>query len=250
MLQVIVLIGSSASAYDISRDIASVAKEVHVASRSTTKGTPSKQQGYSNLWTHSMIKRAYEDGTIVFQDGCSVLVDVILHCTGYKYDFPFLETDDVVSVDDNCVGPLYQHIFPPQLSPWLSFIGLPWKVVPFPLFELQSKWVAGILSGQISLPPQEEMMEDVKTFYAKLEAAGVPKRYTHNMSDYQFEYDDWLAAQCEIPPSEEWRIQMYEATGINRVVRPETYRDEWEDDDLVFQAHEDFLHYNVSSVNK
>lgn len=31
-------------------------------------------------------------------------------------------------MDDNCVGPLYKHVFPPQLAPSLSFIGLPWKV--------------------------------------------------------------------------------------------------------------------------
>lgn len=48
----------------------------------------------------------------------------------YKYEFPFLETRGVVTVDDNRVGPLYKHVFPPALAPWLSFVGLPWKVVP------------------------------------------------------------------------------------------------------------------------
>ena len=37
--QVVVLIGSFASAVDISRDIAGVAKDVHIASRSVTDGT-------------------------------------------------------------------------------------------------------------------------------------------------------------------------------------------------------------------
>ncbi|KAL5728227.1 hypothetical protein ACHQM5_001339 [Ranunculus cassubicifolius] len=243
--KVVVLIGSSASAYDISRDIAIVAKEVHVASRSFRGETPTIQYGYNNLWTHSMIKNAHEDGTIVFQDGSSIPADIILHCTGYKYDFPFLETNNIVNVDDNRVGPLYQHVFPPQLAPWLSFIGLPWKVIPFPLCELQSKWVAGILSGQFTLPSQEEMMSDVETFYANLEKAGVPKRYTHNMDSYQFEYDDWLAAQCGVPLSEEWRKEMYMANRRNRVIRPENYRDEWEDQDLVLLARQDFVKYNV-----
>ncbi|KAF5207772.1 Flavin-containing monooxygenase fmo gs-ox-like [Thalictrum thalictroides] len=241
--KVVVLIGSSASACDISRDIAKVAKEVHVASRSITSETPTKPVGYNNLWMHSMIKSAHDDGTLVFQDGSSVLVDVILHCTGYKYDFPFLETANIVTVDDNRVGPLYEHVFPPSLAPWLSFIGLPWKVVPFPLCELQSKWVAGILSGRISLPSQEEMMSNVEAFYAKLEAAGMPKRYTHNMASYQFEYDDWLAARCPCAPIEEWRKQMYAATSKNKVIQPETYRDEWEDHNWLLQAHKDFHQY-------
>ncbi|KAF6152992.1 hypothetical protein GIB67_021597 [Kingdonia uniflora] len=243
--QVVVVIGSSASAIDISRDIAGVAKEVHVASRSITKETASEQLDNKNIWLHPMIERALDDGTVIFGNESSADVDAILHCTGYKYHFPFLETSNIVNVDDNCVGPLYQHIFPPLLAPWLSFVGLPWKVIPFPLFELQSKWVAGVLSGRIQLPSQEEMMAKVEEFYLKLEAAGVPKRYTHNMSDYQFDYNDWLAGECEFPASEEWRKQMYTATGKNRIARPETYRDEWEDQHLVLQAQEDFLHCSL-----
>lgn len=46
----------------------------------------------------------------------------------YKYHFPFLETNGIVTVDDNRVGPLYKHVFPPALAPSLSFVGLPWKV--------------------------------------------------------------------------------------------------------------------------
>ncbi|XP_042512302.1 flavin-containing monooxygenase FMO GS-OX-like 5 isoform X2 [Macadamia integrifolia] len=214
--QVVVLIGSSSSASDISRDIARVAKEVHIAARSVTDETMVKQPGYENIWLHPMIKSAHGDGTMLFKDGSSVLPDVVLHCTGYKYHFPFLDTRDIVTVEDNCVGPLYKHVFPPSLAPWLSFIGLPWK---------------------------EEMMEDVNNFYSKIEAAGWPKRYTHNMGDYQFEYDDWLATECGCSVTEEWRKKMYDANGRNKHARPETYRDEWEDQHLILQANEDFLQY-------
>jgi len=51
-----------------------------------------------------------------------------ISCFRYKYHFPFLETNGIVSVDDNRVGPLYKHVFPPHLAPWLSFVGLPCKV--------------------------------------------------------------------------------------------------------------------------
>jgi len=239
----VIIIGASASAVDISRDIASTAKEVHIADRSAPVRTCEKQPGYNNLWLHSMIDRAEEDGSVVFQDGSSIKADVIMHCTGYLYDFPFLGDDSTITVDDNRIDPLYKHVFPPEVAPQLSFIGLPWKVIPFPLFELQSKWVARVLSGRIMLPSKEEMMEDVKAFYSKLEARGWPKRYTHNFSNYQFEYDDWLAEQCSHTPIEEWRKQMYNFNGINKAVRPESYRDEWDDDHLVAEANEYFKKY-------
>lgn len=145
--------------------------------------------------------------------------------------FPFLGDDSTITVDDNHVNPLYKHVFPPEVAPQLSFIGLPLKVsfsakchspsvthahahplwcslrsetllcsnqaIPFPLVELQSKWVAGVLSGWIELPSKDEMMEDVKAFYSKLEARGWPKRYTDNLSNCQVDVYEYLVKLCE-----------------------------------------------------
>lgn len=46
-------------------------------------------------------------------------------------------------------------------------------------FDLQSKWVARVLSGKILLPDEEEQMVSTKEFYRRLEELGVPKRFTH-----------------------------------------------------------------------
>ncbi|XP_024030550.1 flavin-containing monooxygenase FMO GS-OX-like 4 [Morus notabilis] len=248
--QVVILIGSSASAVDISREIAGAAKEVHVASRSIVDENIGKQPGYDNMWLHPMIKSAHEDGSVIFQDGSVIVADVILHCTGYKYYFPFLETNGIVTMDDNRVGPLYKHVFPPALAPWLSFVGLPWKVIPFPLWELQSQWIAGLLSDRITLPSEEEMMADVNAFYSTLEVSCKPKRYTHQMPGLsQFEYDDWLAVQCGFLVSEGWRKEMYAYASKRKRTHPETYRDDWDDEDLILQAHHDFAKYLPNGIN-
>ncbi|KAM3734898.1 hypothetical protein ACB098_10G048500 [Castanea mollissima] len=126
--QVVVLIGNSVSAFDISWELAGVAKEVHIAARTVIDETFRKQPAYDNMWLHPMIKDVCEDGSVNFLDGSIVIANIILHCTGYEYHFPFLETNGIVTVDDNRVGPLYNHIFPPALAPRLSFVGLLWKV--------------------------------------------------------------------------------------------------------------------------
>lgn len=46
----------------------------------------------------------------------------------YRYKFPFLESKGRVEIDDNRVGPLFEHTFSPSLSPSLSFVGIPRKV--------------------------------------------------------------------------------------------------------------------------
>ena len=252
--QVVVIVGASNSGADISREIAGVAREVHMADRWAPAATCRRLPGYRNLWLRSMVERADADGTtVVFRDGSSVRADVVMHCTGYKYSFPFLLTaagdgdTAVVSVDDNRIHPLYKHVFVPQLAPHLAFIGLPFKVIPFPMFQLQASWVAGALSGRIQLPSEEEMMEDVRALYSELEVMGWPVRYTHCMKHSQFEYDEWLAEQCqcggEAGRVEEWRKDMFNATRKKKLQCPETYRDEWDDHHLLEQAYQDFNNY-------
>lgn len=68
---------------------------------------------------------------------------------------------------------------------WHDFKMREVQVVPFPICELQSRWVAMALSGRVALPPVEEMMQSVEAFYAKLEASGKSKRLAHNLSTTQ-----------------------------------------------------------------
>ena len=46
----------------------------------------------------------------------------------YKFSFPFLRTNGIVTVDDNRVGPLYKHVFSPEIGSRLSFVGIPCNV--------------------------------------------------------------------------------------------------------------------------
>ena len=71
---------------------------------------------------------------------------------------------------------LYQHIFPPDVAPSISFVGLPWKVVPFAQYELQAKWIARVLSGRADLPSRRKMHAHIQAFYKELRLNNVPKR--------------------------------------------------------------------------
>ncbi|XP_073061225.1 flavin-containing monooxygenase FMO GS-OX5-like isoform X1 [Primulina eburnea] len=191
--QIVVVIGEGPSAIDISRDICDVAREVHLSSRSPNVEV-SKLVSGNNMWQHSMIDYVNENGEVAFQDGALVQADIILHCTGYNYSFPFLKTDGIVNVEDNRVGPLYKHIFPPKLAPNLSFVGLPYQTLVFLHIDLQAKWVSHILSGLGLLPSKEEMVAEVEEHYRQMEAKGIPQHHTHCLH-LKFEYLDWLVNQ-------------------------------------------------------
>ncbi|KAL6326059.1 hypothetical protein AAG906_000934 [Vitis piasezkii] len=226
---VVVLIGFGPSAFDISRDVATVAKEVHIATRAPNV-TVGKLDNHKNIWQHEMIEFVDEDGKVVFQDGSSVHADTIFYCTGYKYHFPFIETNGIVTIDDNRVGPLYKHVFPPGLAPWLSFIGMPKQGTPFMTAELQSKWLAHVLSGKALLPTKEEMMSDIEKYYHHMEETGVPKRFTHVLPPNEIEYMNWLLAQVGMPPLKEWRGRMYKECAMLAKAKRDGYKDQWDDD--------------------
>ena len=145
-------------------------------------------------------------------------VDVVMYATGYLYHFPFFDESPVeCRIEDNRVENLYQHVFLPHMAPSLSFIGIPWKVVPFPLFELQARWIGNLLSGVISLPSEQAMRDDIEKTYKAL--GDLPKRYTHRFdAESQGEYAKWLGKQCgeEDRAWPAWRRDMYLVSGQNR----------------------------------
>ncbi|XP_071701098.1 flavin-containing monooxygenase FMO GS-OX5-like [Rutidosis leptorrhynchoides] len=199
--QVVVIIGNGSSAHDISRELATVAKEIHMSSRSPNAKV-SKHDKYNNTWLHSKIEGVFKDGTIKFQDEVvSVKADTIIHCTGYEFHIPFLNTNGIISINDKRVAPTYGNVFPPQLAPRLSFVGLFHTGMTFLPAELQSKWIARALSGKVSLPSEKEMLNQVKIVYTQMEEKGIPKSHTHSLN-LNMEYTDWLSDQLGImrPP--------------------------------------------------
>ncbi|UGS34912.1 flavin-containing monooxygenase [Capillimicrobium parvum] len=98
------------------------------------------------------------DGRLVtFSDGSTHTVDAMVCATGYDVDLPYLSRDV-----HGLLGPdlaLYQRTFHPDL-PGLGVIGQFLAQGPyFPLLELQARWIAGVWSGEVALPPQPAMRQ-------------------------------------------------------------------------------------------
>ncbi|KAK8711188.1 hypothetical protein V6N13_146479 [Hibiscus sabdariffa] len=226
--KVVVLIGNGPSAVDLLKEISPLAKQVHVAVRSSFPML--RVDNYDKAWQHSMIECTHKDGKVVFQDGAIVDADVIIHCTGYKYHYPFLKSNGIVTVDDNRVGPMYKHAFPPSLAPWLSFVGLTNRAVVFRVMELQARWVAKVLSGTVELPSQEAMSSSVEQLYSEMEKKGLPKNHTHGLMEAEVEYASWLAAQLNIKPLKRWK-ELTVVSIVKGVVQyGENFRDTWDID--------------------
>lgn len=225
----VVLWGAAASGSDIAREIQRVAKEVHWCGHALQNNRqprpilqPKSQQ--CSIVTHDDPLGFDDRGRLVFKDEPDLdEIDTFMFCTGYDYQFPFLDTD-IVNVTDNRVHPLYQDLISPTY-PNLAFIGLPYLVVPFPLFEMQARWFSRLLAGQFKLPDKAAMAYAIDSHAQNLRAAGVKTRHWHKLAEKQTPYFNLLAAQCSDPPLPDWFGLLTKAAQQARLANPAHFRD-------------------------
>lgn len=218
------------------------------------KLTQMRQSLKENVYLKSNAVRVGGSGDLVyFEDERDepVKIDTILWCTGYEYSVPFLETGLESGKDGNVdkleistskgrIEPLYEHLFHPRFAQSLSFIGLGFKILPFPFFEIQSQWVARCIAGSASLPSQEEMLESVREFYQGIEKKDPGPRgqsMTHCMDGIQWAYLDKITSkpgmeECE--PLADWKIKLYEINRKKKGLHPTNYRDVTLDEEIPF----------------
>ncbi|KAA8497487.1 Flavin-containing monooxygenase FMO GS-OX-like 4 [Porphyridium purpureum] len=235
----VVLLGAGNSGIDIAIEIAQAfpAAEV-VLSHRKCKGNASQAQlltygsGPKQVRLRERREIVRVDGTdwrtVHFADDVGAMqdVDAILLCTGYHYAFPFLSPEAGVDwqSEPGCVTPLYKHVFCIP-RPSVAFVGLPWKVAPFPLFYFQSRWIAAVFSGRAVLPSQSEMHADREREQQLREGdMGLPRRYMHMLEQRQWEYNRVVADLAHVPPDAPVRRAIYADCAAARRHDPVAYR--------------------------
>jgi len=141
--------------------------------------------------------------SVLFEDGTTERVDVIIWATGYNITFPFFDPG-FISAPENRL-PLYKRAFHPGIDD-LAFIGFA-QAIPtlFPFVELQSKLVARYVGGDYALPSLPEMEETIRRDDA-VHSGDFSDRPRHTMEIewYTYEHDIWTR---EIPAGRERAAQ-------------------------------------------
>lgn len=172
----ILVIGASFSATDIAREISTTCDSLVISDRNLKDGI----EQHNNLYIRGGLSHIDTNGNIYFKDeGATFKPDIIIHCSGYAYNFPFLN-QDIVHIEHNFVSPLYKQILHCKY-PSLSFIGLPFDVVPFLLFKYQSQYVGHILANPHTLPSETERFEALKYFEEHHKKRGLGSNKKHSL---------------------------------------------------------------------
>lgn len=153
------------------------------------------------------VVRLTEDG-IVVGEGSEVQdmpVDVVMYCTGYEYDFPFLRHDQTdLTLEPWRISPLYQHMVNIE-EPSMFFIGTCFILIPFSFFDTQLEYACAVLSGKATLPSREEMLKWEETDYKyRRDILQLPHKKSHYMGPLQLPYFQDLARlgnfKLRVPP--------------------------------------------------
>ena len=101
-----------------------------------------------------------EGHVVTFTDGTSAVVDTVIAATGYEIHLPFL-ADDVSPVSGRRID-VYKRVVHPS-QPGLYFVGF-FNVsggANISMMDVQSRWVAAIISGDVAVPGRQEMETDI-----------------------------------------------------------------------------------------
>jgi dimethylaniline monooxygenase (N-oxide forming) len=137
----------------------------------------------------------FEGRSVYFNDGTVFKPDLVVFCTGFETRMHFF--DEPLAAQER-----YLNTFCPTLGASLAFIGFvrpAFGAIP-PLAELQARWFALLLSGEVELPSISEMNRSIDSWARHRQHIFRAKedRLTH-LVDHT-EYCDLLAEQVGCKP--------------------------------------------------
>ena len=193
----VLVVGGKSSGTDLAREISFHAKEVIVSDRSHV----GMSQVYGNIVLYSDILRITADGDVLFVTGeTAKSIDTIVFCTGFLYECPFLSSSPELqhlAGPTKALRPLYQQLFATPYSN-VALLGLPFSVIPFPLFYFMACFVSSVLRRKVSLPTAESQLEWVNALETRLKAQNLfPDKY-HYLGMTQFDYMRSYASQAGV----------------------------------------------------
>ncbi|THY11034.1 dimethylaniline monooxygenase [Aureobasidium pullulans] len=199
----VLVIGAGVSSTDICRELGSVAAEVWQSSRGGEYDLlPSMLPenctrvsgiaGFSPLSSTPVLDdTAPIPGSILLSSGEELNnIHHVILATGYHMSYPFLPhlhddnatpehaSEEILVTTGQITHNLHKDIFYIP-DPTLAFIGVPYHVATFSLFEFQAMCVAAVFSGSSTLPQQQELR---KEYQNRIDKKGIG-RALHSLKD-------------------------------------------------------------------
>ena len=168
--QRVLIIGSRWSAQDLAIQFLKFGSKNVIM---TYRGEPTGVTWPTGIEEHPAVVK-FEESSATFQDGATAAVDVVLFCTGYTLNHPFLSDNlridpEITIYPDN----LYKGIV------WtnggnlkLLYLGVMYATYFLHFLDVQALWACRYITGQEKVPDREAMLLDIEKFTSKRDDLG------------------------------------------------------------------------------
>ncbi|XP_029106945.1 flavin-containing monooxygenase FMO GS-OX-like 3 [Scleropages formosus] len=216
----VVVLGAGPSGADISVELADVGAQVILSHGNT----PIKCLFPTGVHQAPPISKVLENGELQFLDGSLAHPQVLLFCTGYKFNYPFLDTNILgLQIQDHWISPLYKFLVPPAF-PSLFIVGICKIICPFPHFDCQVRFALAVLDGTITLPSQADMEEQIERETEERIKEGLELNQL-TMKSRQWKYYQMLANMAGFKPPPPVTRSLLEEVMSQRQKHPRQYRE-------------------------
>ncbi|XP_072929957.1 senecionine N-oxygenase-like isoform X2 [Epargyreus clarus] len=194
----VLVVGAGPSGMDISIDVAYVSsKLIH--------SHHSKVHFRTRFPDHFIRKpdiKEYNETGVYFVDGSYEEIDDVIYCTGYEYDYPFLDESCGLTIKPQSVVPLYKYMVNIN-EPSMVLIGLIVRACLVVAIDAQARYATALIKGNFTLPSKEEMLEDWQRRAEIVYSKGRPISDIHLLAEKEDKYYDALTQESgieRVPP--------------------------------------------------
>ncbi|KAI0326138.1 FAD/NAD(P)-binding domain-containing protein [Cubamyces sp. BRFM 1775] len=234
----IIVIGGGYSGMDVASETRPFAKEViH-----SITGAPHEDEDGGKFKRRGRVAEYLDasEGKVVFEDGTTESgIDNVILATGYQFNFPFLSEPEVVpslpaqvppippTLHNTTyhIFPLAKHLFPLTTSyppSSLAFLGLPLRVAPLPLAEIQTQAALKVFTDPSTLDVEKEAQalraryESFRSVKGDNEVAIADAWFRFGFKeqfDYRDELYEFVGTEYRIP---KWERELFEQKDLLR----------------------------------
>lgn len=167
------IIGGGPSYWDIALRIAPKVKgNLIVATRKPL--SPMSSANQKNVSEVTSLCPMFRSATFTAAaDAPEYNIDTIILCTGYRYDYPYLQNMET-SEDGSRLPDVWNQMIwigDRVREPTLAFVGLPKMSSIFTIVEAQSAYIARVFSGRLFLPSKPLMVSEIEEEMGKRQRA-------------------------------------------------------------------------------
>ncbi|XP_073950542.1 senecionine N-oxygenase-like [Choristoneura fumiferana] len=194
----VLTIGAGPSGKDISLFIAEVAiRLLHSHHSQSPTSTP-----FPDHYVNKPDVKEFRKNGVVFVDGSFEEVDDVIYCTGYDFNYPFLDGSCGLAISTDSVTPLYKHVVNIN-EPTMLIVGLVVKACVVTAIDAQARYAVALIKGAFTLPSKEVMMAEWRAHAESLREEGRPLSHLHHLGDKEDEYYAELTKESgisRVPP--------------------------------------------------